>query len=77
MIAVYIGGKQQGVLQPTYTEVGGAANAGRKPDEVGEFDLVRNARGMPAAAAAAPPPAPAAPRNTVIVMPPPPARNRF
>ena len=74
MIAVYIGGKQQGVLQPTYTEVGGAANAGRKPDEASEVELLRSARPAPAAAAPAAPAA--ATRNTVIMMPPP-ARNRF
>lgn len=74
LIAVYVGGKQQGVLQPTYTEIGGATNTGRKPDEVSELDMLRSARAAPPAA---PPSTPAAPRNTVIVMPPPPARNRF
>lgn len=74
LIAVYVGGKQQGVLQPTYTEIGGATNTGRKPDEVSELDMLRSARAAPPAA---PPSTPAAPRNTVIVMPPPPARNSF
>ncbi|RYZ12797.1 MAG: Flp pilus assembly protein CpaB [Comamonadaceae bacterium] len=86
MIAVYVGGRQQGVLQPTYTAVGGQAGAGRAPDVAPDAELLRSLRAAmpdaPAPAMPGPRPTPAAnaasPAGTTInLVAPPPARSRF